>query len=36
VLDIAPWSVAVDQLGFVKSVETLGQGIVLAVALGPN
>ncbi len=36
IVDIVPRSFVIDQLGLVETVETLSEGIVVAVALGAN
>ena len=36
VLDVAPRSLAVDQLALVEAVEALGERVVVAVALGAD
>ena len=36
VLNVAPWSLAMDEFGLVETIEALGQRIIVTVALGPD
>ena len=35
VVDVPPWALVADKFGLEQRVERLGEGIVIAIALGP-
>ena len=35
-VDVLPWALVTDQLGLVQGVQSLGQGVVIGVALRPH